>query len=385
MHGYWTRKIEEEVNSALGRAPVVALLGPRQCGKSTLALHLIAGRPAVYLDLQNRSDRNKLHEPELFLDRHADELVCLDEIQQVPDLFPVLRSVVDQHRRPGRFLVLGSASRDLIRQSSETLAGRIAYLELTPFQLREVMPDVKLADHWNRGGFPESCLAGDADSSVAWRRDFIRTFLERDIPDLGPAGVPISRIETLWRLIAHLHGQTVNFGMMAESIDVSVPTVKNYLSLLEQTFMIRLLPPLEANLRKRLVKSPKLYIRDTGLLHSLLDLDTLDDVQGHPVWGPSWEGYVIENLCTAFPRHRASFVRTGNGAEADLVLQRGGKTLLFECKASKAPKPSRGLHHLIQDIRPVHSYLVAPVDESYPYSEGVTVARLGELVTMSHS
>ena len=341
---------------------------------------VISGRDAVYLDLQKRPDRNKLNEPELFFARHAGQLVCLDEIQQTPDLFSILRTVVDEDRRPGRFLVLGSASRDFIRQSSETLAGRIAYLELTPFQYREVMPEIALFDHWNRGGFPESCLAADDQNSAAWRHDFVRTFLERDIPNLGPAGIPVSRIETLWRLIAHLHGQTMNYRMMAESIDVSVPTVKGYLALLEQTFMIRLLPPLEANLRKRLVKSPKLYMRDTGLLHTLLDLDSLDHVQGHPVWGPSWEGYAIENLCTAYPRHRASFARTGNGAEVDLVLQRGTETLLFECKASRAPKPSRGLHHLIEDIKPSHSYIVAPVDESYPYSETITVVPLRELV-----
>ena len=379
MHGYKPRHLESEVTAAMERSPVVALLGPRQCGKSTLARHLMSGLDAIHLDLQDRSDRNKLNEPELFLERHSDQLVCLDEIQQVPDLFPVLRATVDRKRQPGRYLVLGSASRDLIRQSSETLAGRIAYLELTPFQFREVAAEITLFDHWNRGGFPESCLAMDDDSSVAWRRDFVRTFLERDIPDLGPTGIPVSRIETLWHLIAHLHGQTVNYRIMAESIDVSVPTVKNYLSLLEQTFMIRLLPPLEANLKKRLTKSPKLYLRDSGLLHTLLDLDSLDDVQGHPVWGPSWEGYVIENLCAAYPRHRPSFVRTGNGAEVDLVLQRGTERFLFECKASQAPKPSRGLHHLIEDLHPARSYIVAPVAEAYSYNEAITVTPLGAL------
>lgn len=305
MHGYRPRMLETMVEAALKRAPVVALLGPRQCGKTTLAHHIVSDRNAVYLDLQSRSDQNNLNEPELFLNRHADQLVCLDEIQRIPDLFPILRSTVDQLRREGCCLVLGSASRDLIRQSSESLAGRIA----------------------------------------------------------------------------HLHGQTVNYRMIAESIDASIPTVKSYLSLLEQTFMIRLLPPFGANLRKRLVKSPKLYVRDTGLLHTLLDLDSLDDVQGHPIWGHSWEGYVIENLCTRFQNHRASFVRTGNGAEVDLVLQRGTEVLLFECKASQAPKPSRGLHHLIGDLHPTRTYVVAPVDEAYPYNESTTVSPLRALVT----
>lgn len=380
MHGYKHRFLEEDLRKALSRAPVVALLGPRQCGKSTLAKRMISEVDAVYLDLQSRADRNKLNEPELFFERHRDQCVCLDEIQLVPDLFPVLRSLVDQDRRPGRFLVLGSASRDLIRQSSETLAGRIAYLELTPFRLGEVRHVRSLFDHWNRGGFPESCLAPDDVSSADWRRDFIRTFLERDIPDLGPAGIPVPRMETLWRLLAHLHGQTVNYSKLAEGIDVSVPTLKGYLALLEQTFMIRLLPPFEANLKKRMVKSPKVYLRDSGLLHSLLDLESLDEVQSHPVWGASWEGYVVEHLCNAFPRHRAGFLRTGNGAEADLLLSRGRERLLVECKASKAPRPSRGLHELMADLQPTRTVLVAPVEEGYPYNEQIEVCPLMELL-----
>jgi predicted AAA+ superfamily ATPase len=380
MHEYKPRFLEKDLIKALGRAPVVAVLGPRQCGKSTLVRHLMEGKRSVYLDLQNRADRNKLNEPELFFERHADQCVCLDEIQLVPDLFSVLRSVVDQVRRPGRFLVLGSASRDLIRQSSETLAGRIAYLELTPFSFEEIHNECPLVDHWNRGGFPESCLAADDESSADWRRNFIRTFLERDIPDLGPAGIPVPLMERLWHHIAHLHGQTVNFSRLSEGMGVAVPTLKGYLSLLEQTFMIRLMPPFEANLKKRMVKSPKIYVRDSGLLHSLLDLETLDDVQSHPVWGASWEGYVIENLCTAFPKHRAGFLRTGNGAEADLVLEHRGERILVECKASKAPRASRGLHELIGDLRPARTFLVAPVVESYPYNEDIEVAPPGRLL-----
>lgn len=379
MHGYNERFLEKNIQKALARAPVVALLGPRQCGKTTLAKHLMRGMNSVYLDLQNRGDRNKLNEPELFFERHADQSVCLDEIQWVPDMFPVLRSLVDQDRRPGRFLVLGSASRDLIRQSSETLAGRIAYLELTPFTFHEIRGMRTLYDYWNRGGFPESCLADDDETSADWRRDFIRTFLERDIPNLGPAGIPVARMETLWQLIAHLHGQTLNYSKMAETVDVSVPTLKRYLALLEQTFMIRLLPPFEANLKKRMVKSPKLYIRDSGLLHSLLNLESLDEVQSHPVWGASWEGMVIENLLHAFPKHQAGYIRTGNGAEADLILQRGHERILVECKASKAPRPSRGLHELIGDLHPTRTLLVAPVDEAYPYTEHIQVTPLGTL------
>jgi predicted AAA+ superfamily ATPase len=378
MHGYFHRDIRTEIERALERSPAVALLGPRQCGKSTLARRL-AGAGSVYLDLQNRADRNKLNEPELFLGQHRGDLVCLDEIQNIPEFFSVLRSEIDQDRRAGRFLILGSASRDLIRQSSETLAGRIAYLELTPFHVMELPEETGWDQHWNRGGFPESLLASDDAASADWRRDFIRTFLERDIPAFGPAGIPFTIMERLWRILAHLHGQTLNYSKIAGTLDVAVPTLKRYLSLLENTYMLRLLEPLEANLKKRIVKSPKVLIRDCGILHTLLDLDTLDDVMAHPVMGPSWEGHVIENLTAALPRYRASFLRTGHGAEADLVLERGGQRHLIECKASKAPKPSRGTHELLHDLAPTATWLVAPVKESYPYNESITVVSPREL------
>jgi predicted AAA+ superfamily ATPase len=292
---------------------------------------------------------------------------------------------VEQFREPGRFLILGSASRDLIRQSSETLAGRISYEELTPFSLPEIDGAVGMFPHWNRGGFPESCLASNDEESMEWRDDFIRTFLERDIPVYGPAGIPPLLVEKLWRLIAHLHGQTVNYSKMAESVDVSVVTLKKYLILLEQTFMIRLLQPLELNLKKRLVKSPKIYIRDSGLLHALLGLERLDDVLAHPILGASWEGYVIENLCTYFPRYKTSFLRTGNGAEMDLILEKGTKRYLIECKASKAPKPSRGTHELIKDLQPTATWLVAPVDDTYTYASGITVTSPAQLLKSSEA
>jgi len=381
MREYITRALESDLQRALKRAPAVAILGPRQCGKSTLAKAFIRNLDAVYLDLQKRSDRAKLDEPELYMDQHRNELVSLDEIQLLPEFFAFLRSEIDVDRRPGRFLILGSASRDLIRQSSESLAGRIAYLELTPFRLNEVACHVGWQRLWIRGGFPDSLLASDEQASCDWRSDFIQTFLERDIPGLG-FSIPVPTMERLWRLLAHYHGQTVNFSKLAGAVDVSIPTLKKYLAILEQTYMVRLLPPCEANVKKRLVRSPKVYLRDSGLLHSLLEIDELDHLLCHPVMGASWEGLVLEHIIAALPGWRASFLRTSNGAEADVVMQRGDRTLLFECKCSKAPSPRRGFFELIDDVKPEESYLVAPVDEPYVTKRGVRVISLDGIATL---
>ncbi len=377
MHGYIRRKAEAEVERALSRSPVVAILGPRQCGKSTLAQRFLADRniDRVYLDLQDRADRSKLSEPEFFLERHRDHLVCLDEIQSVPDLFPALRVEVDRARRPGRMLILGSASRDLLRQSTETLAGRIAFIDLTPLRHDETMSSCPWQDLWNRGGFPDSLLAKDDQDSFAWREDFIRTFLERDIPALG-FSIPLGVMGRLWRILAHYHGQSINFSKASSSADLSVPTFRKYLSILEQTYMIRLLPPAEANLKKRLVKAPKLFIRDTGLLHALRDIECVDDLLANPVNGASWEGFVLENLISANPRWQASYLRTSNDAEVDLVLKRSARTILVECKLTKAPRMSRGFHQLISDIKPDAAWIAAPVDSPYEIANNVRAGHI---------
>ena len=308
----------------------------------------------------------------------------LDEFQLAPDLFSALRSEIDRDRRPGRFLILGSASRDLIRQSNETLAGRIAQLELTPFLLPEIAGVADWKALWIRGGFPDSLLAADERDSLDWRTDFIRTFLERDIPSLGFA-IPLPLMERLWRMLAHDHGQTVNYSKLAGALDLSVPTLKKYLAVLEQTYMLRLLAPYDANLKKRLVRSPKLYVRDSGLLHSLLDIESFDALLAHPVADESWEGFAIEQLIAAMPRWRPAFLRTANGAEADLVMERGQRRLLFEIKLSKAPQPSRGFYELIEDLRPESATVIAPVDGPYEQRRGVwamglsnALARWGE-------
>ncbi|MGB5687082.1 MAG: ATP-binding protein [Candidatus Electrothrix sp.] len=372
MHGYVKRMQEAKLHKALSRSPAVAILGPRQSGKSTIARMLLKSVPSVYLDLQDRVDRNKLSEPELFFDRYRDQLICLDEIQLLPEFFSILRSEIDKDRRPGRFLILGSASRDLIKQSTESLAGRIAYIDLTPFVIKEINDISTWSDIWLRGGFPESILAGSDADSFDWRLDFIRTFMERDIPNLG-FNIPIPVIERLWLLLAHYNGQTINYSKLAAAADISIPTLKKYLSILEQTYMVRLLSPAETNLKKRLVKSPKIYLRDSGILHALLDIEQYDFLLSNPMAGASWEGFVIENIITEYDRWRPSFIRTSNGAETDLMLERAGKKHLFECKLSKAPKPSRGFYELIDAVQPASAWVVAPVDEPYEMKKGIHV------------
>ena len=379
MHGYIPRIVQDRIDRALTRSPAVAILGPRQCGKSTLAKKIIAGTSAIYLDLQDRVDRNKLNEPELFFDRYRGQLICLDEIQLLPEFFSVLRSEIDRDRRPGRFLILGSASRDLIKQSTESLAGRIAYIDLTPFLQKEVATNLSWSDLWLRGGFPESALSGNDHDSFAWRRDFIRTFMERDIPNLG-FHIPVPTMERLWLLLAHYHGQTVNFHKLAAAADISTPTLKKYLAILEQTYMIRQLQPATANLKKRLVKSPKVYLRDSGILHALLDIKEYDFLLANPIAGASWEGFVIENIIAGHEYFRPSFLRTSNGAEVDLLLERGGHFHLFECKLSKAPKPSRGFYELVNSIQPESASIIAPVDEAYEIHAGIWVRPLEGIV-----
>ncbi|MFH0725540.1 MAG: ATP-binding protein [Pseudomonadota bacterium] len=372
MHEYIQRAIEKELHRALARSPAVAILGPRQCGKSTTAKILLGNIPSVYLDLQDRVDRNKLMEPELFFDHYRDRLICLDEIQLMPEFFPALRSEIDKDRRPGRFLILGSASRDLIRQTTESLAGRIAYTDLTPFLLKEVAKVSSWSHLWLRGGFPESLLADSDSDSFDWRLDFIRTFMERDIPGLG-FNIPVPVIERLWLLLAHYHGQTVNYQKLAAAADLSIPTLKKYLAVLEQTYMVRLLPPTETNLKKRVIKSPKLYLRDSGILHAFLEIETYDYLLANLVAGASWEGFVIENIIAQYDRWKPSFLRTSNGAEIDLVLERAGQCRIFECKLSKAPKPSRGFYELVDSMKPESAWVIAPVDEPYEIKKGVFI------------
>ena len=374
------RVLASRVSRALSEMPAVAILGPRQCGKSTLAQELVRDRDdVVLLDLERPSDLAKLDDPETFFSFNRDKLVCVDEVQRAPELFLTLRYAIDARRRPGQFLILGSASRDLLEQTSETLAGRIRFLELTPF-LSSELPGSELLKLWLRGGFPRSYLADDDLASLEWRDDFIRSFLERDIVALQPR-IPPSRMRRLWTMCAHSHGQTVNRAKLAGALDLDAKTIGSYLELLEGAFMLRLLRPLATNIKKRLVKSPKLYLRDSGTLHALTMVPSMNELLGRPWIGASWEGFVIDNiLASASPMVEAGFYRTAKGAEMDLVLDRGETRVAVECKMSSSPKPRRGFWSSIEDIHPTRSWVIAPVTEAYPLRDDVWVAPLAHFL-----
>ncbi len=369
------------VEKGLQQVPAVAILGPRQCGKTTLARQLVKPvENVLYLDLERPSDLARLSDPEALFAANPDALICIDEIQRLPELFPVMRVAIDLDRHPGRFLILGSASRDLIRQSSETLAGRIRYLELTPFLSGEVVKETELSSYWLRGGFPLSWLASDDEASFEWRLDFIRDFLERDIPMLQPR-IPPDRVRRLWTMLAHLHGQLVNMASLSSALGVSGPTIRNYIDLLEGAFMVRRLAPYAANLKKRLVKSPKMYLRDSGILHTLLNINDRNTLLGHPVYGVSWEGFCLENILARCRRTvQAGFFRTVRGAEIDLVLEQGDKKVAVEFKASAAAKPQPGFWTALKDLAIERAWIIAPLKgEGYPI-HGAKVASLNEFI-----
>lgn len=384
MHEYRQRSVSTYIVNRLHSNPAVALLGARQVGKSTLAEMMIEAFPnAMYLDLERPSDLNKLADAEAFFQQFKDRMICLDEIQRAPELFAVMRGIIDRNKRNGQFLLLGSASRDLIKQSSESLAGRISYLEITPFTRTETT-DLDVNRLWLRGGYPRSLLHADNATSFQWREDYIRTFLERDIPQLGFL-IPAKTLGRFWRMLAHCHGQTLNASKLADSMGVSAHTIRKYIDLLEQTFVVRTLQPWAGNTKKRMVKSPKVYIRDSGLLHALLDIELMDQLFAHPVYGASLEGFMIENLLTQLPRWQASFYRTSNGAEIDLVLERGGMRVAVEVKASTSPKLGKGNWSAFDSLKADRCYVLAPVDCTYPMRGNVMVMTLDALIDEMNS
>ncbi len=377
------RHLRTRLNEALAANPAVALLGPRQVGKTTLALQIGDERPSIYLDLETNSDRAKLADPQAYLAAHEDELVILDEVHRAPELFQQLRGLIDRGRRQGktagRFLLLGSASIDLLKQSGESLAGRIAYLELGPFDALET-PAQDLESLWSRGGFPSSFLAPTDAASFRWRQDFIRTYLERDIPQFGPR-IPAETLRRLWTMLAHSQGDLLNAANLARALAVDGKTVARYLDLLVDLLLVRRLTPWHRNAGKRMVRSPKVYVRDSGLVHALLRLPSLEDVLGHPVAGGSWEGMVIESLVAAAPDGTdASFYRTAAGAEVDLVLDLPGEEVwAIEIKRSAAPKLERGFYHACEDMAPTRRFVVYAGSERYPINaqtEAIGVAEL---------
>ena len=378
------RRLLPALESALTEAPAVALLGPRQAGKTTLALAVAEGRTSIYLDLESEGDRAKLAEPELYLPQHEDKLVILDEIQRTPQLFQSLRGLIDSGRRhgraTGRFLLLGSASIDLLKQSSESLAGRIRHLELATLDAGEV-GEQRVDALWLRGGFPESLLAASDGASLRWRVDFIRTYLERDIPQLGPR-IPAETLRRLWTMLAHQQGGLLNAAVLARALAVDGKTVASYLDLLVDLLLVRRLAPWHGNVRKRLVKSPKVYVRDSGLVHALLGLGDREGLLAHPVAGGSWEGMAIESLIAAAPAGtEAYFFRTAAGAEIDLLLRLPGQRApwAIEIKRGLAPKLERGFRVACDDVRPERRRVVYGGVERFPLAEGVEAVSLLDL------
>ena len=382
-----TRMIERLLANELTRLmrtfPAVGLLGPRQIGKTTLAKAIAADANALYLDLENPADLEKLTDPRGYLQSRHGRLVVLDEVQRVPGLFQVLRGVIDERielgEPTGQFLLLGSASNELLRQSGESLAGRIAYIELSSLDAREVAS----ADQdrlWIRGGFPRAFLADDEEASAVWREQFIRTYLERDVPALGPR-IPAETLRRFWTMLAHGQGGLLNAANLARSLAVDGKTVAKYLDLMVDLLLVRRLPPFHTNARKRLVKSPKVYVRDSGIVHTLLRLDDEESVLGHPVAGKSWEGFAIETLLRASPsRTRASFYRTATGVEADLVLELPRSQLwAIEFKRGIAPRTGRGLATALEDLQPDRAFIVNTSDERYPVKAGVEAIGLREM------
>ncbi len=376
------RFAQQQLVALLAQFPAVVLLGPRQAGKTTLALAEMARRgDALYLDLELPSAQRQLDDPEGFLLAQRNRLVILDEVQRIPELFAVLRGVIDVRRRDGetagQFLLLGSASGVLLQQASESLAGRVARLELTPFQAREVLPPTAVGADlhplWVRGGFPLSWLAPDDAASLRWREAFIAACLERDIPTLGPR-IPATTLRRLWTMLAHAQGGLLNQSQLAASLAVSGQTVARYIDILVDLMLVRRLPAWHGNVGKRLVRAPKVYVRDSGIVHALLGLTGLESVLGHPVAGASWEGFVIEQLLAAAPDAEASFYRTAHGAEADLVLGfRNGETWVVEIKRASAPTVSKGFHMAAADMGAIRKLLVAPVAAPYPMRDGIEV------------
>jgi predicted AAA+ superfamily ATPase len=372
---------ENKIRDLLKGFPCVALVGPRQVGKTTLAKQIQrAYKSSVYLDLELQRDYVKLDDAETYLQAYENRLVIIDEVQRKKDLFPVLRALIDRNRIPGRFLLLGSAGPDLLRNSSETLAGRIAYHELFPLVWREIKGTYILDDLWFRGGFPDPFL--NKDYWLEWMNNFSKTYFERDLPNLGFPANPILG-ERLWAMIAHIHGNLVKYAELGRSLELSIHTIKQYLSFLQGAFLIRIIPPFHSNVKKRLVKSPKIYIRDSGILHYLLGLDEIDQLYGHPKIGASWEGFVLEQIVNALlPNRKVYFYRTHDGAELDLVLTRGDKPVAtVEIKYGSDVRLSRGNTEAANTLKTENNFMIIRQDEDYTLSNHFRVCGLDVFLT----
>ena len=379
------RIVADEVKKALEYQAAVALIGPRQVGKTTLAHQIAKEYNALYLDLEDQNHRNRLDNPVLFFESMEDRLVILDEIHRMPELFQTLRGVIDKGRRKqkgkGRFLILGSAGIDLLKQSGETLAGRIAYIDMSPFLFLEIDRTRKACERlWLRGGFPQSYLAKDDRESMFLRKDFIRTYLERDVPLFG-SRIPSAMLERFWTMLSHNQACVLNASKIAKALGVSAQSVTRYIDLLSDLLLIRRLPPYHANIGKRLVKSPKVYIRDSGFVHTLLGIESLEQLVGHPIVGMSWEGFVLENLLSVCPwRSPAFFYKTSAGAEIDLLIEHKNRTLwAVEIKRSLSPKIEKGFYQACSDLKPDRRFIVYSGEERYSISDKVEVIGFYEM------
>ncbi|GJM35169.1 MAG: ATPase [Saprospiraceae bacterium] len=381
-NNYIPRIAEAAILKLIDYFPAVAVVGPRQVGKTSLvkAIRSKLEKPSVYLDLESPDDLVKLNNPSLFLDPLSNQTVILDEVQKLPSLFPVLRGIIDRDRKPGRFILLGSASPDLIRDTSESLAGRIAYHELKPFYWDEIRSLTDYRSHWFRGGFPPSLLAPNEEYARLWRQNFIKTYLERDLALLGLNADPVLT-GRLWQMTAHLSGSLLNMETLSGSLGIHGTTVRKYLDFFESAYLVRRLQPYFTNLKKRLVKTPKIYIRDTGILHQLIGVPSLFELAGHPLLGASWETYIIEQIAAILPDWaELFFYRTHQGTEADLVITRGGKPeCLVEIKYSTTPKLSKGFHIAQADLKTRKHFVICPVETGFPLSEKVKVLGINEL------
>ena len=381
------RRLENQIKEALKHSPSVALMGPRQVGKTTIALNIAETTPSIYLDLENRTDLQKVQDIEAYHRENSDKLIILDEVQRLPEIFAPLRGIIDRERRKGnkaeQFLFLGSASIDLLQQSSESLAGRIAYLELHPVDALEYADNHadKINTLWVRGGFPESLLSESDGNSLDWRHDFIKTYLERDIPQLGPR-IPAETLERFWTMLAHNQGTVLNAAHLARNLDVSGVTIGRYLDLMTDLLLVRRLKPWTANVGKRLIKSTKIYVRDSGITHALLNIPDYNNLLGHPVVGGSWEGFVIENIMAVTPsRVQPYYYGTPRGAEIDLVLEfPGGAKWAIEIKRNSTPSISKGFYSGCEDIKPDKRFVVYSGSDSFPMGEEVTAISLTNLM-----
>lgn len=383
------RKIYPFLKEALARQAAVVLLGPRQVGKTTLAQELGKEESSIYLDLEWPEDRQKLENPGLFFGKHEDKLVILDEIHRVPEIFQPLRTIIDQGRRKnkgtGRFLLLGSASLELLNQSGESLAGRVEYIDLPPLNCLEIKEDEnELNQLWLRGGFPDSFLAKNEKNSLAYRMSFIRTYLEREIPQFG-SRIASQTLERFWTMLAHSQGSIINASQLSRSLMLSAKSVTSYVDLFTDLLLVRKIPPYFANIKKRLVKSPKVYIRDSGLLHGLLGIRDFENLLGHPIIGNSWEGFVLENLINCSPvGTKSSFYRTSGGAEVDLVLELPGKQApwVFEVKHGTMGKLNKGFYYAVEDIAPEKSFVVHKGKDSFPIDQQTEALSLFDACNM---